>query len=89
MAGGDPDRRRRSSRSDRLGSAVGVAIVAATAIWTSNSPNLQVRLLGKGRKERLCPLWPPTAQLLRTWCAERQLDLSSDTVLFLPTEAAL
>jgi integrase/recombinase XerD len=43
----------------------------------------QVRLLGKGRKERLCPLWPQTAQLLRTWCAERQLDLRSDAVLFL------
>jgi integrase/recombinase XerD len=43
----------------------------------------QVRLLGKGRKERFCPLWPQTAQLLRTWCAERELDLRSDAVLFL------
>jgi integrase/recombinase XerC len=25
----------------------------------------QVRLIGKGRKERLCPLWPETAALLR------------------------
>lgn len=25
----------------------------------------QVRLLGKGKKERLCPLWPATAKLLR------------------------
>jgi site-specific recombinase XerD len=25
----------------------------------------QVRLMGKGRKERLCPLWPETAALLR------------------------
>ena len=25
----------------------------------------RVRLVGKGRKERLCPLWPQTAQLLR------------------------
>ena len=24
----------------------------------------QVRLLGKGRKERICPLWPETAELL-------------------------
>ena len=24
----------------------------------------QIRLLGKGRKERVCPLWPETAALL-------------------------
>jgi site-specific recombinase XerD len=28
----------------------------------------QVRLLGKGRKERFCPLWPQTARLLRDFC---------------------
>ena len=27
-------------------------------------PPTQVRLLGKGRKERICPLWPETASLL-------------------------
>ena len=38
----------------------------------------QVRLLGKGRKERLCPLWPETASALkRTIHAER-----SDDALF-------
>ncbi|MFZ0550383.1 MAG: tyrosine-type recombinase/integrase [Steroidobacteraceae bacterium] len=31
----------------------------------------QVRLLGKGRKERICPLWPATARLLRDLIAER------------------
>lgn len=31
----------------------------------------QVRLLGKGRKTRVCPLWPVTAQLLRTLIARR------------------
>lgn len=31
----------------------------------------QVRLLGKGRKERVCPLWPVTARLLRDLIAER------------------
>jgi site-specific recombinase XerD len=30
----------------------------------------QVRLLGKGRKTRLCPLWPATARLLRGLMAE-------------------
>jgi integrase/recombinase XerD len=31
----------------------------------------QVRLLGKGRKVRICPLWPATARLLRDLSAER------------------
>jgi len=31
----------------------------------------QVRLFGKGRKERICPLWPETAGLLRALVAER------------------
>ena len=36
-----------------------------------------VRLLGKGRKERLCPLWPQTAQLLRAYLSERGLTPAS------------
>jgi site-specific recombinase XerD len=32
----------------------------------------QVRLLGKGNKVRLCPLWPATAQLLRDMIDRRQ-----------------
>ena len=35
----------------------------------------QVRLFGKGRKERLCPLWPQTADLLRALLAERGRDV--------------
>jgi site-specific recombinase XerD len=31
----------------------------------------QVRLLGKGRKERGCPLWPETAEALRAYLQER------------------
>lgn len=30
----------------------------------------QLRLFGKGRKERICPLWSQTAQLLRAFLAE-------------------
>jgi integrase/recombinase XerD len=30
-----------------------------------------VRLFGKGRKERVCPLWPQTAEILRALIAER------------------
>jgi site-specific recombinase XerD len=43
----------------------------------------QTRLFGKGRKERLCPLWPQTAQVLRDHCKECHLDLRSDARVFL------
>lgn len=33
----------------------------------------QVRLLGKGRKTRICPLWPATARLLRELIAAREV----------------
>jgi len=37
------------------------------------TPPYQARLLGKGRKERTCPLWAQTAGLLRALCAEWEL----------------
>lgn len=43
----------------------------------------QVRLFGKGRKERICPLWQQTAQVLRAHCVERQIDLTSEARVFL------
>ena len=43
----------------------------------------QLRLFGKGRKERYCPLWPQTAAVLRAFCKERNLDLSSEARVFL------
>jgi site-specific recombinase XerD len=43
----------------------------------------QLRLVGKGRKVRWCPLWPQTAQLLRAWCVERLLDLRSEAPVFI------
>ena len=43
----------------------------------------QIRLFGKGRKERFCPLWPQTAQVLRDHCEEYSLDLRSDARVFL------
>lgn len=42
----------------------------------------QVRLFGKGRKERLCPLWPQTARLMREFCADNHLDPQSDAPVF-------
>jgi integrase/recombinase XerD len=41
-----------------------------------------VLLRGKGRKERLCPLWPQTAELLRRLIAETQLGDGSKERLF-------
>lgn len=41
-----------------------------------------VRLFGKGRKERLCPLWPQTADLLRALLAERRRDPLSHEPVF-------
>ena len=43
----------------------------------------QLRLFGKGRKERYCPLWPQTAAVLRAFCRERNLDLWADARVFL------
>ena len=42
----------------------------------------QVRLYGKGRKERWCPLWPQTTEMLRTWLREPGRDVSPDRPLF-------
>ena len=41
-----------------------------------------VRLYGKGRKERLCPLWPQTADILRAWLGERGRDVPLDQPVF-------
>ena len=41
-----------------------------------------LRLVGKGRKERLCPVWPQTAQLLRAYVSERGLTPASTALLF-------
>jgi integrase/recombinase XerD len=43
---------------------------------------LQVRLRGKGRKERMCPLWPQTAEVLRALLAEHGVDPVATQPLF-------
>ena len=43
----------------------------------------QVRLFGKGKKERYCPMWPQTAAVLQAFCKERNLDLRSEGRAFL------
>ena len=48
----------------------------------SFTPPFHVRLVGKGRKERTCPLWLQTAQVLRAWCGERGPDLPLEAPVF-------
>jgi site-specific recombinase XerD len=43
---------------------------------------LRARLFGKGKKERLCPLWPQTAEILHAYLVERTLDCTSTEALF-------
>ena len=43
----------------------------------------QVKLFGKGRKERYCPLWPQTAAVLRAFCSQQGLELRSEARVFL------
>lgn len=47
------------------------------------TPPYQVRLVGKGRKERTCPLWAQTAALLRALCAERPCGAHGESRVFL------
>jgi integrase/recombinase XerD len=42
----------------------------------------QVRLYGKGKKERYCPLWPQTAAVLRSFCGQQNLNLRSESRVF-------
>ena len=73
-----PDRRRAQGRRDyalllflyntgsRASEAAGVTIADITL---DTAPS--VRLLGKGRKTRLCPLWPHTVDVLRELLGDR------------------
>lgn len=42
----------------------------------------RARLVGKGRKERLCPLWPQTVEVLRAYLTERAVDTTSTEPVF-------
>lgn len=42
----------------------------------------QVRLFGKGRKERYCPIWTQTASVLRTFCQTRGLESQPEAHVF-------
>jgi len=46
-----------------------------------NKP-FQVRLFGKGRKERYCPIWPQTASVLRSFCKARNPESHPEAHVF-------
>jgi len=46
-----------------------------------NAP-AQVRIIGKGRKERVCPLWKETASLIRDMLKDRQVEPQENVPLF-------
>lgn len=45
-------------------------------------PPPSIKFLAKGRKERICPLWPETAKLIRQFCHETGLTLDEPQPLF-------
>ncbi|MHB1542668.1 MAG: tyrosine-type recombinase/integrase [Steroidobacteraceae bacterium] len=52
----------------------------ADALQLESPP--QVKLLGKGRKTRICPLWPQTAQVIKEFVTSVNLDLRSPAPVF-------
>jgi integrase/recombinase XerD len=42
----------------------------------------QVRLFGKGKKERYCPIWPQTATVLRAFCKARDVESHPEAHVF-------
>jgi site-specific recombinase XerD len=47
------------------------------------NPPGQVTLLGKGRKQRACPLWPETVNALKNYLENRHLKDTSNELVFL------
>lgn len=45
-------------------------------------PPASIKFLAKGRKERLCPLWPETAKLIKQFCQETGWTLPESRPLF-------
>lgn len=46
------------------------------------SSPFSVHIFGKGRKERVCPIWTKTAKLLREYVEERGIDLTKPAAIF-------
>ncbi len=82
-----PDHRNELGMRDRAllaffyntGARISEVLAVSTQDLRLESP-FQVRLFGKGRKERICPLWPETVQLLRALLSQQKL--APDEVIF-------
>ena len=61
------------------GARISEVLAVRTEDLRLESPS-QVRLFGKGRKERICPLWPETAHLLRGLLNQQKL--APDAAIF-------
>jgi integrase/recombinase XerD len=46
------------------------------------SQPFSVRIYGKGRKERICPIWPETAYVLRQYIEERKINIRDPLTVF-------
>ena len=57
-------------------------IISLTANSLQLEHPFQVRFLGKGSKQRLCPLWPETATLLRRLLHQRAIHPRSESLVF-------
>ena len=84
------DRTRRDGRRDfallnlmfNTGARVSeIVALQACDLRLTSPPSLLLR--GKGRKERVCPLWPATAQLLRGLLEERGVPPTQPVAVFL------
>lgn len=83
-----PDRRIMSGIRDQAmlhlafagGLRVSELVGFALSQFDGRSP-ASIHIIGKGRRERVLPLWQETAAAIRAWIAVRQRD--SDTTLFL------
>ncbi len=84
-----PDRSTAAGRRDyalisfawQTGTRVG-EIITLRACDLQLDPPPHVRIWGKGRKERVIPLWASTAAVLRAWLDERHVDPRSPAPVF-------
>lgn len=89
-----PDGRTSSGIRDRamlhLAFAGGLRVselVGLTLEQFDGRPPASIRIIGKGRRERVLPLWQETAAAIRAWIAVRPKD--GDTALFLNNAARM
>jgi len=90
---GVPDRKTALGRRDyalllfmartgaRVSEVIGVNAVDLTAYGRTN-----VRLHGKGGRERVTPLGADLAEIVHDWCGERGIDMGSSTPVFTNTQ---